>query len=133
MPLYEYECAKGHRFEAVEKVSERPATRCSLCSAKARRVISRPTLLHNRGIHVFGPAGMLEQEDGENWDQSTRGTAGTVSKRYPLNYSMGLGHGEIIEEELGPPRIITGVNEHAQLWHYRAWAEWMAAGEAPWI
>ena len=53
MPLYEYECAKGHRFEAVEKVSERPATRCSVCSAKARRVISRPTLLHNRGIHVF--------------------------------------------------------------------------------
>jgi putative FmdB family regulatory protein len=53
MPLYEYECAKGHRFEAVEKVSEKPATKCSICSARARRVISRPTLLHNRGIHVF--------------------------------------------------------------------------------
>src|SRR5690606_33865250 len=26
--------------------------------------------------HVFGPAGMLEQDDGENWDQSTRGTMG---------------------------------------------------------
>ena len=24
MPLYEYECAKGHRFEAIQKVSERP-------------------------------------------------------------------------------------------------------------
>jgi putative FmdB family regulatory protein len=53
MPLYEYECAKGHRFETVEKVSEKPATKCRICSARARRVISRPTLLHNRGIHVF--------------------------------------------------------------------------------
>jgi putative FmdB family regulatory protein len=53
MPLYEYECAKGHRFEAVEKVSDKPAARCAVCSAKARRVISQPTLLHNRGVHVF--------------------------------------------------------------------------------
>ncbi len=53
MPLYEYECAKGHRFEAMQKVKERPLTKCSFCSARAQRVISQPTLLHNRGIHVF--------------------------------------------------------------------------------
>jgi len=53
MPLYEYECAKGHRFEAVEKVSDKPAAKCAVCSAKAHRLLSRPTLLHNRGIHVF--------------------------------------------------------------------------------
>jgi putative FmdB family regulatory protein len=53
MPLYEYECAKGHRFEAIQKVSERPLKQCSICSAKAKRAISQPTLLHNRGIHVF--------------------------------------------------------------------------------
>jgi putative FmdB family regulatory protein len=53
MPLYEYECAKGHRFEAVQKVKQKPLTKCSVCSAKAHRVISQPTLLHNRGIYVF--------------------------------------------------------------------------------
>ena len=53
MPLYEYECVRGHRFEAVEKATEKPLTKCSVCSAKAERVISRPTLLHNRGIRVF--------------------------------------------------------------------------------
>ncbi len=53
MPLYEYKCTKGHRFEAIQKVKENPLTQCSVCSAKARRVISQPTLLHNRGIHVF--------------------------------------------------------------------------------
>src|ERR1051326_4783107 len=52
MPLYEYECAKGHRFEALVNVSTKPAARCAVGSAKARRAIWRPTLLHNRGIHV---------------------------------------------------------------------------------
>ena len=70
------------------------------CAGRARSDGVQPQLRHN-----FGPAGMLEQEDGENWDQSTRGTSGTVSKRYPLNYAMNLGHGEIIEDEGGPPYI----------------------------
>jgi putative FmdB family regulatory protein len=53
MPLYEYECTKGHRFEAIQKVGERPLKKCSVCPAVARRAISQPTLLHNRGVHVF--------------------------------------------------------------------------------
>jgi hypothetical protein len=70
---------------------------------------------------------MMEQDDGENWDQSTAAMKGVVSSRYPLNYSMGLHHGDIIEDEDGPPRIQTHCNEHAQLWTYRAWSDFMAA------
>jgi putative FmdB family regulatory protein len=53
MPLYEYQCAKGHRFEAIQKVSAKPLKRCDRCAAAAKRTISQPTLLHNRGVHVF--------------------------------------------------------------------------------
>ena len=53
MPLYEYECTRGHRFEAIQKVGEKPLKRCYICPATAKRGISQPTLLHNRGIHVF--------------------------------------------------------------------------------
>jgi putative FmdB family regulatory protein len=53
MPLYEYECARGHRFEAIQKVSEKPLKKCAVCTGVARRAVSRPTLLHNRGVHVF--------------------------------------------------------------------------------
>ncbi|MGE0060039.1 MAG: Rieske 2Fe-2S domain-containing protein [Dehalococcoidia bacterium] len=77
--------------------------------------------------HTFGASGMLEQDDGENWDQSTRGQRGVVSGRFPLNYQMGKGHGELVDDETSPPRIDGHVNEHAQLWTYRAWSEWMAA------
>lgn len=37
----------------MQKVTGKPAGRCPVCSAKTNRIISRPTLLHNRGIHVF--------------------------------------------------------------------------------
>jgi len=77
--------------------------------------------------HTFGASGMLEQDDGENWEQSTRGQKGTVTRRYPLNYQMGLGKNEIIDDELGAPHVDAFVNENYQLWQYRAWAELMAA------
>jgi 3-phenylpropionate/trans-cinnamate dioxygenase alpha subunit len=77
--------------------------------------------------HIFGPAGLLEQDDGENWGESTRGTTGVVTRKYPLHYAMGLGKGEIQDEIPDAGYIETKVNEHAQLWTYRAWAEWMAA------
>ncbi len=80
-----------------------------------------------RATHTFGPAGMLEMEDGENWGESTRATKGVIGRRKPLHFAMNLGRGEVIEPEVGPPHIETSVNEHAQLWLYRAWSEWMAA------
>ena len=89
-------------------------------------VDSRRLMMRGANRH-FGPAGMFEQDDGENWDQSTYGTRGFVSRQYDLNYSMAIGHGELVVDELGPPRIESLSNEHCQLWHYRCWAEYMAA------
>jgi putative FmdB family regulatory protein len=40
MPTYDYECPKGHRFEAVQKMSAKPVATCPKCRARARRVIS---------------------------------------------------------------------------------------------
>jgi phenylpropionate dioxygenase-like ring-hydroxylating dioxygenase large terminal subunit len=80
-----------------------------------------------RALRVFGPAGMLEQDDGENWEQSTKGLGGFATRNSPINYSMGLRHGDIIQIEGNPGHIDTKVNEHAQLWLYRNWAEWIAA------
>jgi hypothetical protein len=91
----------------------------------------RQQAIVHRATHHFGPAGMFEQEDGENWGQSTRGTFGTVARRFPLNYSMNIGRGEVIEDETGPPHVISAINEHPQMWHYQSWAEWMSANSWP--
>ncbi|MFO1158593.1 MAG: SRPBCC family protein [Reyranellaceae bacterium] len=82
--------------------------------------------------HTFGPAGMLEQDDGENWAQSTLATRSAFSRRHPLNYAMNLGRGQISDaQQPGLPSIETNINEHAQLWTYRAWADWMTAADWP--
>ncbi|MGE0059594.1 MAG: aromatic ring-hydroxylating dioxygenase subunit alpha [Dehalococcoidia bacterium] len=86
----------------------------------------RSTAVH-RANHMFGPAGMFEQEDGENWGESTRGARGVRSSAAPLHYGMGVGHGEIVRDENELPHVNMGFAEHGQLWHYRAWSEWMSA------
>ena len=84
-----------------------------------------------RAIRHNGPSGMFELEDGENWGDSTWASKGREAKRHPLNYSLNVGHGEITEEEMAPAYIDSLVNEHGQMWHYTAWAEWMAAESWP--
>ncbi len=81
--------------------------------------------------HTFGPAGILEQDDGENWSQSTLATRSALARRHPLNFAMNLGRGEIVERQPGVASIDTHINEHAQLWTYRAWADWMTAKDWP--
>jgi hypothetical protein len=75
--------------------------------------------------HVFGPAGLLEQDDGENWSHSTRGARGAYMRTQPLNYSMGMGLDAVETDASGQYSINTVVNEHGQRWTYQAWQEWM--------
>ena len=75
---------------------------------------------------LFTPAGLLEQDDGENWSHSTRGARGKVAQRYPMNLTMGMGRDEVIHEA-GQSAIQTVVNEHGQRWTYRSWQEWLQA------
>jgi phenylpropionate dioxygenase-like ring-hydroxylating dioxygenase large terminal subunit len=83
-----------------------------------------------RIIRHDGPGGVFEQDDGENWEQSTRGTTGVVTRRYPIHMAQNIGHG-LVSNENGPPHIDTGGNEHAQLWYYEQWSKWLTAGSWP--
>ena len=40
MPTYDYECSKGHQFEAQQPITDEPLERCTICGAKAHRLIS---------------------------------------------------------------------------------------------
>jgi phenylpropionate dioxygenase-like ring-hydroxylating dioxygenase large terminal subunit len=73
---------------------------------------------------IFGPGGVLEQDDGENWAQATAQTRGIASRRIKHQLTMGLGRGRIIKEG-GLARIEGLTAEHGQLWTYHSWAQWM--------
>jgi len=40
MPTYEYECPKGHTFEAFQKMTDEPVATCPECGGSAHRKIS---------------------------------------------------------------------------------------------
>jgi putative FmdB family regulatory protein len=45
MPLYEYQCEKcGHRFEKIQKFSDKPVKKCPECGGKVEQVISAPAV-----------------------------------------------------------------------------------------
>jgi putative FmdB family regulatory protein len=45
MPLYEYECEKcGHRFEKIQKFSDRMVKKCPECGGKVEQMISAPAV-----------------------------------------------------------------------------------------
>jgi phenylpropionate dioxygenase-like ring-hydroxylating dioxygenase large terminal subunit len=80
-----------------------------------------------QAVHLFGPAGLLEQDDGENWSQSTRASMGVASRKLGHTLQMGIGQDEAKVGPNGQQYVETQVNEHGQRWLYRSWAEWLAA------
>ena len=44
MPLYEYECDNGHRFELIRKFSDPPLEACPTCGAPPRKLIASPAI-----------------------------------------------------------------------------------------
>ena len=82
------------------------------------------------GVHTFLPL-LLEQDDGENWEQSTVAMRGPIARRYPLNYQMDYGATKLVTPDDGPAYIDTHISEHAQWWTYRAWADYMNADGWP--
>jgi putative FmdB family regulatory protein len=45
MPLYEYECKKcGHRFEKIQKFSDKMVKKCPECGGQVEQLISAPAV-----------------------------------------------------------------------------------------
>ena len=48
MPVYDYSCVKGHRFEVFQSMSDTPLKKCEECGAKSERVLHAPAI-HFKG------------------------------------------------------------------------------------
>jgi putative FmdB family regulatory protein len=44
MPLYEYECEKGHRFEKIQKFSDPLVEACPTCGSPVHKLMSSPAI-----------------------------------------------------------------------------------------
>ncbi len=48
MPVYDYRCEQGHRFDAFQSMSDKPLVKCEECGAKVERVLHAPAI-HFKG------------------------------------------------------------------------------------
>ncbi len=74
-------------------------------------------------LRTFGPSGIFEQDDGENWSEAQAVAHGFVTNNVALNYQMGIG----TEKEDGTyPGVTTSLySDAAGRSFYRRWQELM--------
>jgi 3-phenylpropionate/trans-cinnamate dioxygenase alpha subunit len=85
--------------------------------------------IRRRYVQAFGPSGMLEQDDGENWSQVSASSRSARARSLEFNYQMGLGH-EYADEEL-PGLVSRGPTEMPMRSFYGRWAAEMGFEPAP--
>jgi putative FmdB family regulatory protein len=99
MPTYDYECPKGHSFEAFQKMTDEPVAKCPECGRKARRKISGGAgfLFKGKGFYITdyrsedykkkassesgdAPAAVTKSKDGGDAGPSSDGSGSKGSK-----------------------------------------------------
>lgn len=83
-------------------------------------------------LRYGGPAGMVEQDDVENWSGAQVGTESEVAGDYPFNYQLSLGNAQWAWPEpwLGQGALVDeDISENNQRCFYKRWAELMEQPE----
>jgi putative FmdB family regulatory protein len=71
MPIYEYRCTNGHRFEVLQKIADEPLTECEECGAPATRVL-HPVAIHFKGSGFYSTDyGRGKKSSGERSESSS--------------------------------------------------------------
>lgn len=82
-------------------------------------------------VRTFGPSGIFEQDDMENWEECTRVNRGAIAQRYSLHHGMAL-QVPADPDFPGPGIAWPGsYGERTQLCFYGEWKRWLTK-EEPW-
>ena len=81
--------------------------------------------LRKAALRAFSPSGPFEQDDMDNWQACTQTSRGIVTRRYPMNLQLGIGHEEF-REDLMAWASDNRFSENNIRRFYGRWAELMA-------
>ena len=74
MPVYEYGCEAGHRFEVAQKFSDSPITTCRACAQPVSKLISAPAIMFKgSGWYITDYSDKLKPRAAEGNSESTTG------------------------------------------------------------
>jgi putative FmdB family regulatory protein len=75
MPLYEYQCKKcGHRFEKIQKFSDKPVKKCPECGGTVEQLLSAPAV-------QFKGSGWYVTDYAKKGTSSASGDSGSKEKK----------------------------------------------------
>ena len=91
MPIYEYQCEKCGTFEATQRITDKPLTKCPTCKAKVKKLISNTSFqLKGTGWYITdyarkGQNGEVKSDaktasDGKKETKETKSEAKSESK-----------------------------------------------------
>lgn len=88
----------------------------------------RKAVIYRNNMRI-GPSGMIEQDDGENWEFCTTGASSERLRDVPFNYQMGLGNSRLKDDSDREFPVLEGdrTSEVYARWRLQCWAEWMDA------
>jgi hypothetical protein len=70
-----------------------------------------------------GPAGLIEQDDIENWNYASAASKGVTARCYSYNCQLGMGFEH--PYEMLPGVVNEGITKQNQRSFYKRWAEFM--------
>jgi PAH dioxygenase large subunit len=76
-------------------------------------------------VRTFGPSGIFDQDDMENWEECTKANSGPVAHRYTLDHTMGLGRKPDPAWKGPGTAYANSYGEMTQLSWYSEWLSWM--------
>jgi putative FmdB family regulatory protein len=89
VPIYEYRCPNGHRFERFQAMTAPPPEDCDVCGASPVELVLYPVAIHYKGSGFYTTdygKGKAAKKDGEGGG-SSGGEGGAKSDSKPAEKS----------------------------------------------
>ncbi len=81
MPIYEYECQKCGTFEATQRITENPLSKCPACKGKVKKLISNTSFqLKGTGWYITDYARKGKDASKENGSSSSSSESKSETK-----------------------------------------------------
>jgi len=80
MPIYEYQCKKCGQFETMQKITDRPLTRCPTCQSKVTKLMSNTSFqLKGSGWYITD-YGRKDSKGGDSSSKESKAETKSESK-----------------------------------------------------
>jgi putative FmdB family regulatory protein len=92
MPIYEYRCEKGHRFDVMHSMSDEPVAACEVCGVPVQKVLHAPAV-HFKGSGFYttdyGKKGAGNAGDAKKGKAESNGSLGGSDSGSPSGSDSG--------------------------------------------